>query len=262
MNPLPKISVITIAFNDREGLRLTMKSVLEQTYPKIEYIVIDGGSTDGSKDLIQQHANSLTYWTSEPDQGIYDAINKGIKHCHGDWVIIMNSGDEFAASNVVSSIFTREIALKNQFIYGDCFVKYAGYQIFKRSGSIDAPWTGPQFSHQSIFIRGDYQRQHHYTLNNRIGADFEFFFSAYYAGLRFQRVRIPISRISSGGLSDQSRIESLIARYRVVRQLTPNIKIHLYFLNIIAIENIKIFVKRRIPEQWVHSYRRNKGTRV
>ncbi|MGK0307850.1 MAG: glycosyltransferase involved in cell wall biosynthesis, partial [Urechidicola sp.] len=87
------ISIITINYNDAVGLKKTMASVLEQTYEDIEYIVIDGGSTDGSKAYIELYHKDLAYWVSEPDQGIYHAMNKGIDQATGDYLLFLNSGD-------------------------------------------------------------------------------------------------------------------------------------------------------------------------
>lgn len=262
MNPIPTISVITIAFNDREGLRTTMASVLAQTYPHIEYIVVDGGSTDGSMDLIQQHAQSLTRWVCEPDNGIYDAINKGIRLCTGDWVIFMNAGDDFVSPNIVSEVFSKPISPDISFIYGDRIVKYVNYQVLRRAGPTEAMWKGSQFSHQSIFIRGDFQRKHTYKLDNRISADFELFFEAYDTGLKFTKLDYPIACVNSGGLSDRARLESILDFYRVVRRVQPNLKIHIYFVCLLVLQSVKLSAKRLVPETWVNRYRRARETLV
>ena len=88
-----KLSVITINFNNRDGLRKTIESVVNQTYNDFEYIIIDGGSTDGSVDVIKEYADRIDYWVSEPDKGIYNAMNKGIDVAKGEYCIFMNSGD-------------------------------------------------------------------------------------------------------------------------------------------------------------------------
>ena len=94
-NDLPRISVITPSFNQAEFLERTMRSVLDQGYPDLEYIVIDGGSTDGSVDIVRKYADRLAYWTSEPDRGQVDAINKGLRHATGEWLCWQNSDDVF-----------------------------------------------------------------------------------------------------------------------------------------------------------------------
>ena len=90
---MPMISIITINYNNREGLRKTIESVVNQTYKDFEYIIIDGGSTDGSVDVIKEYADRISYWVSEPDKGIYDAMNKGVDKAVGEYCLFMNSAD-------------------------------------------------------------------------------------------------------------------------------------------------------------------------
>jgi glycosyltransferase involved in cell wall biosynthesis len=93
MAEVPLISIITVNLNNLEGLKKTMTSVFEQTWKEFEYIIIDGGSTDGSKEFIESHSNKIDYWVSEPDTGIYNAMNKGIKAAKGEYLLFLNSGD-------------------------------------------------------------------------------------------------------------------------------------------------------------------------
>ena len=105
MNTLPLISVITVCYQAAEPLEKTILSVRQQYYQPLEFIVVDGGSTDGTRDIIARHQDIITRWVSEPDRGIYDAMNKGVSMATGEWVIFMNAGDTFAANNVLLRIF-------------------------------------------------------------------------------------------------------------------------------------------------------------
>lgn len=96
-----KISVITINYNNHDGLKKTIQSVVSQSYNDIEYIIIDGGSTDGSVDLIKEYNDKIDYWISETDNGCYHAMNKGVKVASGEYVIFMNSGDYFYADDII-----------------------------------------------------------------------------------------------------------------------------------------------------------------
>lgn len=106
MDKTPLISVITINFNDRVGLERTFESVFNQTFQDFEYIVIDGGSNDGSKELIEQNTEKISYWISEPDKGIYNAMNKGISVAKGDYLLFLNSGDILYKNDVLKSCET------------------------------------------------------------------------------------------------------------------------------------------------------------
>ena len=101
----PLISVVTVSYNAVTTIEKTILSVINQNYSNIEYIVIDGGSIDGTVDIIKKYADKITYWVSEPDKGIYDAMNKGIIVATGEWINFMNTGDTFYNENVFSEIF-------------------------------------------------------------------------------------------------------------------------------------------------------------
>ncbi len=113
-----KLTIITINYNNLSGLQKTIDSVLAQTYKDYEWIVIDGGSTDGSKELIEQYQSHFTFWGSEPDNGIYNAINKGISHATGDYVQFLNSGDWLYDKTTLDKAFTT-IDTKYDIYYGD-----------------------------------------------------------------------------------------------------------------------------------------------
>ncbi len=149
-----KISVITINRNDASGLEKTIRSVTAQEYSDVEYIVIDGASTDGSVDVIHAHAQHITDWHSEPDTGIYNAMNKGIAKATGDWLIFMNAGDVFAGNEVLSNFCSGDY--KEDIVFGD--------QIRVMADGSRHIWTGPDkvdflffyssgIPHQSTFTR-------------------------------------------------------------------------------------------------------------
>lgn len=126
----PKISIITINFNNKEGLERTILSVISQNFKDFEYIVIDGGSTDGSKEIIEKHNNQISYWISEPDKGIYNAMNKGIAATKGEYLLFLNSGDHFCEEN---SLETGVSYLgKEEIIYGNLKIVDAQHTFTKQ----------------------------------------------------------------------------------------------------------------------------------
>lgn len=118
-----KVSIITVCYNDKENLIKTIKSVLSQTYTNIEYIVVDGGSTDGTKEVLAQYEKDVSKCVSEKDMGIYDAMNKGIRMATGDWLNFMNAGDVFASNDVIEKIVSSGLMDECSFIYSDFYVE-------------------------------------------------------------------------------------------------------------------------------------------
>lgn len=121
-NVVPLITVVTVVYNGVEDLEKTIQSVLNQTYPNIEYIIIDGGSTDGTIDIIKKYQGRLAYWVSEPDEGIYYAMNKGIQKATGEWIHFRNCGDYFFDIDAVEKMFSNPVANEVMLLHGDCRV--------------------------------------------------------------------------------------------------------------------------------------------
>ena len=117
-NKPPLVTIITVVFNGKIYIEETIQSVIGQTYKNIEYIVIDGGSNDGTVDIISKYANNITYWISEPDKGIYDAMNKGIKVAKGEWLNFLNAGDSYIDNKVLANVFESDLS-DATIIYGD-----------------------------------------------------------------------------------------------------------------------------------------------
>lgn len=149
-----KLSIITINFNNKAGMERTIRSVFQQEFKDFEYIVIDGGSTDGSKDLIKANTDNINYWLSEPDQGIYNAMNKGIVQAKGEYVFFLNSGDDFVDSDALKNIA--------QSLTGEDFIYFNINQV-SSSEKVKVKQVPSEFSfsylyhdlppHQSTFIR-------------------------------------------------------------------------------------------------------------
>jgi len=151
----PLISIVTVVYNDAKGLEKTIQSVLSQSYNNIEYIIIDGGSTDGTVEVIKRHKKSISMWISEADKGIYDAMNKGIKLAKGRWINFMNARDIFYNQDVLSNIFLHKNYPSNTaVIYGDHLADYQnGYKRKVKIGLLPKFLRKMPFCHQSTFVR-------------------------------------------------------------------------------------------------------------
>jgi glycosyltransferase involved in cell wall biosynthesis len=150
------ISLITINYSNFLGLQKTIFSVLAQTYLNFEFIIIDGGSTDGSKDLIDYYKDKLAYWVSEPDNGIYHAMNKGIAKASGDYLLFLNAGDVFVNNHVIENMVTS--CLNAPICIGNMLKRFPDGKIFRDKGSsLDLPsllmFYKGTINHSSAFIK-------------------------------------------------------------------------------------------------------------
>lgn len=170
------ISIITINYDNLEGLKKTMSSVLEQTYANIEYIVIDGGSNDGSKTYIESYHKEIYYWISEEDKGIYNAMNKGIDKATGDYILFLNSGDWLDGANIIELIqpseFFEDIISCGLQVIGD---KIDYVKVVPDAVGFAFMFTGT-LPHQSTFIkRSLFKTVGHYDENLKLVSDWKFF---------------------------------------------------------------------------------------
>lgn len=144
----PQISVITVCFNAADSIERTIDSVVNQSCHNIEYIIVDGGSSDGTQNVIKKYKDCIDFWISEPDKGIYDAMNKGIRFASGKWILFLNSGDVFYDNSVLKNV-SGVLKKQNTVYYGDVIltpqnIRFGGkYNKWKIS-------TG-NICHQSIF---------------------------------------------------------------------------------------------------------------
>ena len=182
-----KISVITVVFNAVTKIENTILSVINQDYENIEYIVIDGGSNDGTLDVIKKYSNKISKIVSEIDKGIYDAMNKGVDLSEGDWINFMNAGDEYIDNQVLSRIFLHNKPSETtSVIYGDAVINKRNNVLgrFDANKSIESIWKGPVFRHGTMFTRTDIHKKYPFDLSQelKICSDFDFILKLYYKG--------------------------------------------------------------------------------
>ena len=176
----PRFSVITVNFNNCNGLKRTIESVIDQNFADFEYIIIDGGSTDGSIDVIRTYERYVTYWVSEPDGGAYEAMNKAVLVAKGGHCIFMNSGDEFYAPCVLSEVMK----------YGNKYDLGVGISIGIENGrEVNRVYPPQELSllflenysiiHQAAFLRTNLLKKHGYDTSYRIVADWKYMLTEY-----------------------------------------------------------------------------------
>ena len=243
-----RLSVITVCYQAAEMLQKTIDSVSQQDYKPLEYIVVDGGSTDGTLDIIARHQDIITRWVSEPDRGIYDAMNKGVTMATGEWVIFMNAGDTFAAPDVLRRSLTpnpsrgegslitptinkatsnaNQTPLPSGGAGGGCLG--GGYSVLYgsviKNGQVIEPhrFRNPHrmpFCHQSSLTRTSCLRQQPFDISHHMSADLKFFKQLLLAGHQFQQVPFPIAVFDTTGVSNARRSAGLADNIRVIREV-------------------------------------------
>lgn len=203
------IEVITVNFNDKKGLVDTLKSIQEQTR-KCRLTIVDGGSTDGSLDIIESNSELITCYVSEPDTGIYNAMNKGIKLATGDYVIFMNAGDTFVDENTLANI-VNEVSDNPGFdiYYSDAiYVKATSEHIHHAEHSLIM--SKMPFNHQSTAIKRSLHEEIFYNEGYQISSDYDFFLRAYKKDAKFHKIETKIARHSLDGISVTSPFHSCL----------------------------------------------------
>lgn len=219
---MDKISIVTVTYNCKNDVEKTIKSVLDLDYPNIEYIVIDGASKDGTVDIIKTYADHIDYWISEPDKGIYDAMNKGLRKATGDWIFFLNTGDVFADNKVLRQVPFCECrqALDVCGIVGDIKADYQGC-VVERKKTIpfyrnSKRYKNMGFSHQGVFVRTNMAKILQFDLKYSLCADYNMMVELNKKGYRFVEIDLPICVIQGGvGASEANRDRQMIEEAQI-----------------------------------------------
>ncbi len=197
----PTITIVTVVYNGEQEIEETIKSVIEQTYKDIEYIIVDGASTDNTIKIVKKYEDHIAHWTSEKDNGIYDAMNKGIDLANGKWINFMNAGDTFADNDTLSKIVenTKE---NNDVIYGDRYYVKNDKKTLQKAKSIDTIFEKMPFGHQSVFIKNEVLKKFKFNDTYKFAADYNLLMQLYLEKYNFQYIEIPICNFISGGQSE------------------------------------------------------------
>lgn len=216
----PKISIITVVYNSVLLIERTIKSIINQTYSNIEYIIIDGKSTDGTLDLIEKYKDRIQVLISEPDNGLYDAMNKGIKKSFGEYLLFINSGDELYSNTTLENIFNNPIA---DVYYGDTIITdNTGNEIGLRRLRPPVELTfnslkkGMLVCHQSFIVRKELVPL--FSLNYKHSADYNWILEIVKNAEKIVNTNFIISRFLEGGQTSSNVYQGLMERFAIMKK--------------------------------------------
>ena len=221
-----KLSIITINYNNREGLQKTIESVVNQTWKEFEYIVIDGASTDGSVDVIKRYADKIDYWVSESDEGIYNAMNKGIDVANGEYCIFINSGDYLYRCDILSSVIDELDG--THIITGTLMINNEEQRLAPDMITLSYLYES-SLSHPSSFIKTFLLKRNHYDEKLKIVSDWKFFVQVLLMGnATYKSISQVISNFDITGISTTNTELSKEERQTVLENDFPK-RIYKYY---------------------------------
>jgi glycosyltransferase len=215
-----KISIITSVYNNRDTIHEAIESVLSQTYPNIEYIVIDGASKDGTVDIIRQYEDRITTFISEPDRGIYDGLNKGVAKATGDVIAFLHSDDLYADPEVITRVAEAFAATGADAVYGDLVytpkadtskvLRYWKSRVFEPK-LLGRGWMP---AHPTFFVRRElYEKYGTFDTTFRIAADYDFMLRVLSKGIKTHYLPNVLYKMRVGGESNKS-IKNILKKMR------------------------------------------------
>ncbi len=246
-----KYSVITICYNASDCVADTIRSIVGQTSPDFEFILVDGASKDDTVKIVRsilkesEFPEERTLIISEPDKGIYDAMNKGVLHAHGDFINFMNAGDRFHDDRVLE-IASKYIDNSAEVYYGST-VSFTDTKCRNEAPrELDCIVKQMPFVHQASFTSRKLLVEHPFQLEYKIAADYEFFLWAYQNGQRFRRLDMTVADFAIGGICTSNVCESAIDQYRAARSL--GVLPDWQFYTKCANRRVRKFVKSLLPK--------------
>ena len=253
---LPLITVVTVVFNGQDSIKNTIESCINQSYPNIEYIVIDGASNDSTVEIISNYQSKISYFVSEPDLGIYDAMNKAIKVAKGEWINFMNCGDIFVNHNVLSSV--ADIIAKDKssadIFYGNTVFKFKDFFLRQKPMDLHKITREMAFCHQSTFVKMDIIKQNNFDLKYKLSSDFIMMNRFYNQNKKFKYIDIYISLFDqTDGSTLRDFKKSIRERFLVFDDMT-SFKKSILCYKTIARMSIGLFVRKLLPNKYKNHF--------
>lgn len=216
LNPL--ITVVTVCYNSASMIEKTLRSVVEQNYLNKEYVVIDGASTDGTKKIVDRFIDSIDYFVSEPDNGIYHAMNKAVGVAKGEWIIFMNAGDVFVDNAVLEKV-SYSLSATIDVLYGDILTSRNTELVLKEAPSEIKSMHRMPFCHQAVFTRTSLLRSFPFDEKYKMSADFKLYKQLNRENATFRRLPLPITIYDRTGLSNSQRARGLGENIAVIKEI-------------------------------------------
>ena len=214
------VTVVTVTYNAEQYLEDTIKSIINQDHENLEFIIIDGNSTDSTKAIIKNYENKIDYWISEPDDGIYHAMNKAVEQANNEWIIFINAGDSFVSDNIVSKVMAEDIK-GYHLLYGTIYIiDDNGKRVLAKVPNNKDIYSYPAICHQSLFTKTKILKKYSFDTTYKICADYDFELKCADKGYQFKRLDYAISNFLKGGLNSKeiyrTRIEgiSILLKYK------------------------------------------------
>ncbi|RZK12549.1 MAG: glycosyltransferase [Flavobacterium sp.] len=239
---MPKLSVVTVNLNNAAGLRKTMQSVFSQTFSDREYIIIDGGSIDGSKEILKQYSDKLSYWVSEKDKGIYNAMNKGIIQSRAEYILFLNSGDYFVDREVLTNAVSIMKSNPADIYYGNIVIEHENGKLVSKKHpkviSLDF-LENETINHQASLIRRSlFDDMGLYDLRYSMAADHAFYVKALLKQTPFHHINQDMVFYQLDGISSKNFDRYKLQMNEICEHLLPGYKIR---KEMEAIEKARLF---------------------
>lgn len=248
----PLVSVVTVVRNNASDLQGAIASVAGQAYPRVEHVVVDGASTDGTLAVVEAHEGCIARWISEPDSGIYDAINKGLRLATGDLITILNSDDRMQPGAIESVVAVHMENPDVEIIHGDILMEDVDGNPLRRIRS--RPWrplryfTTP-FKHPAMFVtRRCYERLGEYELRYRLAADYEFMLRAMRARVAHKHLPVVLTRVRAVGMTTGTAEISAIDELRSIIAADTGSK--WVAEGVLAVRRLHRVLRRRELRRW------------
>lgn len=179
-NIVPLLSIITVCYNSGKEIEKTILSVLSQQNVQLEYIVIDGGSGDNTLEILKKYSDRISYWVSEPDNGIYDAMNKGINEAHGEYIAFLNAGDKYYSVHSLADLFNPAVLLASpDVVYGLIISCFSYGKFILHPKAIDNFPNEMPIAHPATFVRLSLMKKYYFDVRYKIAADYDFLYKLF-----------------------------------------------------------------------------------